>query len=254
MLLRENGIAAWIFDPSELSVWASRRADGALTPTRAEEALAQNPDADAVLDGPMFSLCGTGGYARSDCATSDYRVVAEGIGQQGRNPESGLTFSVTPAGALAVYPGAMALPNARIVVQTYPTLVRDGVRIVSNQGTNRDRNWRAALARLRTGRLAFAIQYADMQTFADALIALGATDAGYTDGGGSTSLAIRGEERLGSSENRRVPVWLLAHRPRASRAAQVFPWALAAGLAGSAYLLARVWLQRDRSASTSRAR
>lgn len=213
MLAQQGPLTAWVFPASSLSAWGKRAPDGTLVPSRASEALAANPRARAVLDGSMFSLCSSGGYARADCADLDYLLRGEGVSDGGENPTDGLTISVTPAGTARVLPGAAVVDGARVAVQLYPTLVRDGAVIVSNRDNNADRVWRAALGVMADGRLVFAIMVADMQTFARALIAFGVRDAGYTDGGGSASLAVRGDQRYGASEDRRVASWLLAYDP-----------------------------------------
>lgn len=249
MLVRDGGLTAWVFPAKSLSAWAKRGPDGQLSPSRASEALAANPRAEAVLDGAMFSLCAPGGYASSTCADLDYLLRGEGLFDDGEHLADGGTVSVTPQGTAVVRPGADAVPGARLSVQLYPTLVRDGQVIVSNNGTNADRVWRAALCVLDDGRLAFAIMQADMQTFARTLIAaLRARHAYYTDGGGSTSLAVRGDARYGHPEDRRVAFWLVANAPeneeRLTPRSVAKTALLAAALGGATFWVVREFMRR----------
>lgn len=122
-----------------------------------------------------------------------------------------MTISVVNGEAF-VTSGSTIARGADVAVQLYPSLVRNGQNIAS-RSTDAERTWRAALVMLDKKTLAFAIgQRVSMYEFAEALIAAGARDAGYTDGGGSTSLWSKANAtRFGSAENRAVPSWLVAH-------------------------------------------
>ncbi len=210
-LVIKHGVYLLPFDARHFGCWEDARAPHALRPHTAEETLAANPDAVAVLNGPMFEVTDPvhTDYQRYLTGKLDYHLYdSRGVSDDGGTATDarGVTLSVTPSGVIA-QSGDAVTPDATAAVQLYPPLVRGGVAVASAQ-KNTDVTWRAALALLADGRLAFAVGHMPMAQFAAALVALGAAEAGYTDGGGSARLAVRGKF-YGSSENRRVVSWLL---------------------------------------------
>ncbi len=255
MALETRGVLTYYaFPPTALGVYATPSAAGYL-PHRADAPIAAG--AHAALNGPMFALCagqsariaaahpgctGNCQYAYADCEQLDYAHLdaAAGIADPGRNPGDGLVIAVVDGTAMV----ASEIPaGASVGVQLYPALVRDGqVQPTSSGGSNSEVVWRSALAILSDGSLAFIVGRATMVGFARAIADLGAVAAGYTDGGGSTALATDGGERVGSTEDRPVPSWLVARDPATGGASTGL---LAAGAAALAALSAW-WLLRGR--------
>ena len=219
-LQREPSGLTWVaFPAAQFGIFsAPRTAPGARpsdrAPTTAAEAL-EASGALAVLDGPMFERCEGRTYAASTCADLDYLHRAPGLSDPGEHPTRGATLSAWKGGA-SIAPGAQVDPRAQVAVQLYPALLLDGRNVATDDGTNTDRVWRAGVGlHPRLGVVFAVMPSATMRGFAEALRALGVVSAGYTDGGGSASLLVRGLERVGSSENRRVASWLVALPPSA---------------------------------------
>lgn len=212
------------FAPGELGVMASASA------MRPEAARAAVPKARALLDGPMFgAACGGEGPG---CLQYRLLDAKRGVDSPSRYPSRGSTLSIV-AGRPVVLAGDEVLPGADVAVQCYPTLVWEGAL---GPASGADAVWRAALVLFADGGLGFAIRHGTIPAFASELLSAGARWAGYTDGGGSTSL-WDGSSRAGHPSPRAVPAWLLAE-PRGAGAG---PWlAAAAGAAalGSAVLIA----------------
>jgi hypothetical protein len=178
----------------------------------------------ALVDGPMFSVCGAENerragetdaqrYRRYTCGRPDYRLLdtARGIDVAGRFPTRGATFSVMANGAVSVASGNVVAPGAAVAVQGYPPLVRDGVNVASNVGPNAERNWRVALCLAPDGNLAFAAGSEDMVSFGVDLRAAGFRQAVYLDGGGTARvLRVQSGAFIGSTEDRRAPLWIAA--------------------------------------------
>lgn len=255
MPLETRGVLTYYaFPPSALGVYATPTAGG-YTPHRSDAPI--RAGAHAALNGPMFALCGgqsariaaahpgcTGNcqYAYADCERLDYAHLdaTTGVVDAGRNPGDGLVIAVVDGAAVVA---SEVPPNAAVAVQLYPALVRDGVvQPTSTGGSNTEIVWRSALAILADGSLAFVVGRATMAGFARALADLGAFAAGYTDGGGSTALATDGGERVGSTEDRPVPSWLVARDPASGSGAS--PNALLAVGAAALASLAAWWLLR----------
>lgn len=239
------------FEPSQLGIVASSRdRSGTYVPMRLAQAMSSS-EVVAALDGPMFSTCDSAGYSTSRCADPRFAQYDAGPGVIDlANPgeaSKGITLSVR-GGAARWSRSSATLPDADVVVQLYPSLVEDGrVVSVSTSGSNASRVWRAAVAQYRDGRLAFVVGVETLAGFAQALAQSGAVWAGYTDGGGSTALGMRGIDpsapisRWGSSEDRPVAVFLVAKaRARASGPSGLSPLAKAAlsGVAVAAAALA----------------
>jgi hypothetical protein len=166
----------------------------------------------AALNGPMFGRAYR--HGGSACERVCYLHIDRkaGVSLPTTLPGRGITISVV-GGRARSHPGNYVHAGATVAVQLYPALVENGVAH-ANPSVDAEHVWRSALSILRDGSLAFAIGKLPMWRFNRALVRAGATWAGYTDGGGSTSLAT-GSGRLGSGEDRPVPTWLVV-RPRAS--------------------------------------
>lgn len=121
-------------------------------------------------------------------------------------------------------PGSQEQPGSSFAVQGYPSIVYQG-RNVANPDVDAQHVGRAAIIALSDGRVAFAIDTTGMHAFGRSLLALrmanGAyvTDAVYSDGGGSTALALRenGRDVVARGMNaRRLPAYVLAIPPSGS--------------------------------------
>lgn len=213
-----NGLHLVRFAPERLGIVASpiEESEGDYRPMRLREAMAF-PGVLAAIDGPMFSNCDRGrSYAQSICADprflqEDAQRAIKDLADRGEGGR-GLTLSVV-GGVPSWATGDERAPGARVAVQLYPPLVRDGqAATLSTTGGNGSSVWRAALAELNSGELAFVVAVDSLQGFARKLAQI-ARFAGYTDGGGSTALGWRdaeGEHRRGSGEDRPVATFLVA--------------------------------------------
>lgn len=213
----EGGLIWLPFAASQLGCWEDPAGAHQARPHTAAEALLRNPDALAALDGPMFEVTDRAHPRYRDYATGrlDYRLYeSEGIAVDDdggtRTDGRGITLSVV-GGVAQVLDGDCVALHARAAVQLYPTLIRHKA-VVAGERVNRDAVWRAGVAVLGDGSLAFAVMRASMRAFAQALLAKGAVDAGYTDGGGSARLQLASGRWWGSTENRRVLSWLLVRK------------------------------------------
>jgi hypothetical protein len=205
--IRRGALTLVAFPPSALRLALDSTAPGRVKYKRASEVLASRPSALAVLDGPMYGPGGRLLYKHFD--------KAAGVDEPGVNPGRGVIIRVlengTAVASSEARPTDLPAPGAaRVAVQLQPELVRDGRAVASGKGNLSERVWRAALCILADGRLAFAVMVASMPDFAAALVAAGATAAGYTDGGGSGEITLRSGERYGHKEDRAVASWLVA--------------------------------------------
>lgn len=239
------------FPPSWLGIEAEDR-DGnratAENPETGRELLTRLPRAVALIDGPMFDPEDTSDYTRYQRARLLYRYLdrRRGITVPTRYPERGATLSVDPQGRVTVLDGAREAEGAVFAVQGYPEVVRNG-RVEASERADSNATGRAALCALSDGRVAFAIARCGMAEFGRALLALrldgGATvrDAIYTDGGGSTTLALRGEGGAlavaHGLDARRLPAYLIAEPPASGPGMILAPGStLAQRLKGSTWL------------------
>ena len=185
----------------------------------------------AAIDGTQFDDCGAG------CAYPDFLVydAGQGIEASSLRPSDGVTICVANGQAVAL-PGAQLAFGTTVAMQLWPTLVAGSNVVASNGGSNANQEWRAAIAIMSPGQVAFIAGVGDMVGFATAIQALGATDAGYTDGGGSAALVVPGNQAGGTSY-RAVPTWLVARPPAAVNAAGMAFGAVVAAIvaAGIAY-------------------
>ena len=192
------------------------------TPSTAGQLFAAHPEIVAAIDGPMFSICPgqPNDYAAYQCGRVNFTLLDRGRGVvQDAKPANlghGVTFSLVGSTLLAAR-GAGAAPGATVAVQTYPGLVEDGQIAVGQpaSGPNTETTGRIAMGVLRDGRMFFAYGRVPMHQFAVSLRDAGAAWAGYTDGGGSSSLVQRmADGSLAGSDaddphGRRVPSWIV---------------------------------------------
>lgn len=203
-----GGLTVYAFSPSQLDVFAQPVAGG-FAPIAPSDILAAS-GAVAALDGPQFENCsgqnlpyGNASYAQSQCGYPQFLVQGSAIAHPGSRPNEGHTLSVV-GGQVSIAQGAQVAPGASVAVQLWPPLVIDSQVVASNIGSNVTVERRAALAVLPGGMLAFIVGSDDMYGFASSIQALGATFAGYTDGGGSAALVPA------TGGSRPVPTWLIA--------------------------------------------
>ena len=98
--------------------------------------------------------------------------------------------------------------GADVAVQLYPEMILDGVPQDNSQGNFGDYVWRSAAGVMEDGRVGWYMCRGPIRAMGVAMRRAGFIGAGYLDGGGSSSLLVRGAERLGNTENRRTPSWL----------------------------------------------
>lgn len=255
-LQRTNGLAIHAFPASQLGVYAPELhgsyTPNAVVPQRAQDALAAT-GALAVLDGPMFTVCGTRAgasgdeYERASCARPDFLLydgtASAPVNLPSRRTSDGMTLSVLRGGTVAVSAGARPAPQALVAVQLYPELVRGG-RNMANPARDTDRTQRAALGTLADGTLVFVVSDPmGMYEFARRLVAFGVKEAGYTDGGGSGRIATRAGEVAGNSKNRPVAAWLLDRGPSGTSAGAQS--SAGAWIFGAALLATGLWVARN---------
>lgn len=237
------------FDPAGLGAVIPAR------PVTAEEVFRSHPDVLIAIGGPMFSFCEgqPRDYSRYDCGRVSYAMRDEGRGTRApglrSNDRVGVTFSVV-GGSLVAARGNAPASGARVSIQAYPGLVEDGQIAVGapTSGPDAETNGRVGLGVLRDGRAFFAYARCSLRVFAERLRAAGATWAGYTDGGGSSSLVMRtagGLEGVDADDprGRPLPTWVVwsSPRPEASWGAIL---ALLAAAAGGSAVLAVAWRRR----------
>lgn len=261
-----DGLKMVIAEPSGLGVIVPPR------PQTAEQLFAEHPEVVVAVDGPMFSICEgqPDDYARYQCGRVNYRLddPSHGVRVPSRNTDVGVTFSLV-GGSLTALRGSARAPGASVSIQCYPGLVEEGSVAVSRRtsGPDSESNGRVAIGITASGKLFFAYARMSMFEFATALQRSGVTWAGYTDGGGSSSLVQRlpnGTLQGSDSDDprgRRVPSWLVWSTSSPSggggriglpTASYVVPAAIVVGaLAGTAYFLRRrstsMALSRDSS-------
>lgn len=193
-------------------------------PEKGREVLSRLPNAVALIGGPMFTPEDNRDYARYERARLLYRYLdrRRNITVPTRHPERGATLSVDSVGRVTVLDGAREVEGAVWAVQGYPEVVREG-RLEASDRVDTNVEGRAALCALSDGRVAFAIARCGMADFGRALLALRmegdakVRDAIYTDGGGSTCLALRGTGGelvvAHGLDGRRLPAYLIAEPP-----------------------------------------
>lgn len=194
-------------------------------PVTARELFAAHPDVVAAIGGPMFSFCEgePRDYGRYQCGAVDYKLLdrVRGASVAGKYPRRGATLSLV-RGEARVLDGDATPAGADVAIQGYPAIVRDGAVAVSRKPpTDYDGQpaGRVAYGTLSDGRAFFAYSYTSIYDFALQLIALGAYDAIYTDGGGSSSLVMRMPDGslVGSDADdpggRRLPSWVVWSQP-----------------------------------------
>jgi len=256
-LVESSGLKLVIFEPSLLGLAASPKGNGQYTPVRLSEVMA-DPLTLAALDGPMFHNCDAGAsYASSDCVNPRFAELDKGVAilEPSDRGEAaiGVYLSVVDGRAEWSVSGPINT-QASVGVQMYPSLVIDGrVPSLSVTGSNGQREGRAGVLGFANGEIAFAVGTDTLAGFGQRCRQTGAVWGGYTDGGGSTALAMRNEDgtvrKWGASENRPVAVFLVARKPVApSLPATVIsaaPTALVVGLM-TALVVGGVFYVKDR--------
>lgn len=198
-------------------------ANSVTRPRTTREFLAQQPQVLAACNGPMFDYCRserTRTYAGYQCASSKTALFDPGhnVNLPGHTPEDGITLYVMPDGSSGSRRGAHWPEGARLAIQFYPTLVRDGR---PTEGlSNLEPNTRSAVARLADGRFAMVVGTGiGNPAFAQALAresfdGARVTDAGYTDGSGSSALWAKASSTSSALSfnvgGRRIVAWITA--------------------------------------------
>jgi hypothetical protein len=208
--VQRGNLTLLLFPPSMLALYAQSAGGDDAVPHSSDEAL-RNSGGEAVLNGPMFDKCDPAApYASQTCGHVTYKHfdLSSGVNYPSQRSGVGMTISVMPDGSTVAASGSTVAPGARLSVQLYPALVVQGQpRPVADQGAF---SYVAALAVMSDGRMAFVVgRNLSLPVFAAQLVSAGALYAGYTDGGGSASLATL-DGYVGSSEHRRVLTWLVA--------------------------------------------
>lgn len=197
------------------------------SPQNAADMFAQHAEVQAAIDGPMFGFCEntTHSYASYSCGRVDYLLLDMwrnvSVGGQSSYASRGVTFSVVN-GRMTAARGRSVARGASVAFQCYPGLVEDGSIAVrrKDSGPDTQRVGRVAVGLMRDGSMFFAYAATSMYEFAEMLRSAGALWAGYTDGGGSSSLVVRGSDGAlyGSDSDdprgRRVPSWIVWSDPR----------------------------------------
>jgi len=193
-------------------------------PAAARAVFGANPDVMLAVDGPMFEYCEgqPHDYAVYTCGTVRYLLQdnLSGVSVPGLPgyEDKGITISVvggTAIGSLRRSP----VPGASVAIQLSIGLVEDGaigVRDHPPDDPSGQNDHRLAVGIMPDGKIAFAYARAPVYEFAVMLRDAGMRWAGYTDGGGSSSLVMRKPD--GSLEGtdaddpdgRRVPSWIVA--------------------------------------------
>lgn len=210
---RRQGVTLVAGLPSQLGLVTAPRA-----PKTTAAMMTDNRDVLAAVDGPMFAKCDgePSGYETYDCGVIEYRHLdeASGVDVASRHTARGMTVGVLGVlgGRAYAVRGGVAQPGSAVAVQLYPSMVFGGANEAS---TTRDLEptIRAAVGILSDGRVFLAVSTPmGIRAMADVLIAMGATHAGYTDGGGSGSLYVRAHgsvpETRYNTTGRRVVTWV----------------------------------------------
>lgn len=191
----------------------------------------------AALNGPMFGICrgSPSSYEGATCNTLDFLHYRKSMGAMAPSAgqREGITLSIVRDWmSVRAVMGDSMYPDAQMAVQLYPSLLENG-RSVTNPNLNTEQIWRSGIGVDRNGNVILMAGIGSMSSFAQQMAALGAVSAGYTDGGGSTSIGWKRSgrtNRQGSPEDRPVGSWIVINRigylPKA---------ALVAGMAGIVY-------------------
>lgn len=173
-----------------------------LHPATARQIYDAHKDVFASVNGPMLDFCPgePHDYATYQCGThlSLLRDRVAGVGIEGTSNTAarGITISIRNGVAKGSRHRSPD-PRALVAFQLYPGMVEDG-RIAIGEKPPEDPDSRGAnrvaVGILGDGRIGFAYSYASMIAFARQLQAAGFSWAGYTDGGGSSSMITRGDD------------------------------------------------------------
>ena len=229
-------------------------------PETGRQVIERLPRVVALLDGPMFDP--EGEYPSYTRARMLYRYLdrRRGISVPSQFPTRGATLSMAGDARAVVMDGAAEIEGAVFAVQGYPAVLRRRSN-VATRDKNRETTGRAALCLLGDGRVAFAVGRAPMWEFGEALRALtdvDVVDALYTDGGGSTTLALRDAngtlEVAHGLDSRRLPAYILAEPGPSSPGmvgspAEGSPWwkTVAVGTLAVAVGLGALWWLEDQA-------
>jgi hypothetical protein len=197
------------------------------SPQNAADIFSQHAEVQAAIDGPMFGFCENTprSYASYSCGRVDYLLLDiwrnVSVSGQSGYASRGVTFSVVN-GRMTAARGRSVAQGASVAFQCYPGLVENGSIAVrrKDDGPDTQRVGRVAVGLMQDGSMFFAYAATSMYEFAEMLRSAGALWAGYTDGGGSSSLVVRGSDGAlyGSDSDdprgRRVPSWIVWSDPR----------------------------------------
>jgi len=210
---------SYSLDPSRLGIYAEpldRSHPDRMRPLKASEVMGRRKDIRAAINGAMFDYCPTSphNYPQATCYSAVYRLRDKkhrDLDVVGTHPSDGITIAVVD-GRASFATGNTVPAGATIAAQLWPPMLVNG-HDVTNQQLNTDRVWRSAMGIDRSGKIVFAITQNSMTGMAAEMLAHGVVNAGYTDGGGSARLAVRGRPEIGHSENRKVGLWFVDEDP-----------------------------------------
>jgi hypothetical protein len=221
-LVQQDGLTAVFFDPKALRVGWSPRVGNRVNALTLAQAQARWPDAIALLNGAMYSDCGTG------CRIPDYALADPAGALPGRLAQ-GTAVGVDAEGRVRWGRWPAETPP-RVGAQLYPELLRNGASVV-DRSVNNERRWRAGVGQ-QGGQLVLVAGVGPMAQFTDKARALGITELGYTDGGGSTKLWVRGQGVVGDPEDRAVASWIIVTDEPSATTRKIAGGALLVGAAG----------------------
>lgn len=191
------------FEPSWLRYVRGPRRD-------LDQILGDNPRAVFAVDGTMFeSTAGTDAFLIHDSVTGAHVPT--------QRPAEGMTIAVVDGVASGTYGGIMP-PRATVAVQTWPSLVRDGVAVPHDTPANRERVWRVGMGVGRDGRIVVVMLVGSLLALSQRMVVEGVLNGGYLDGGSSLAAEARGVFRRVHTppSGSRVPGWVLAVPPDSS--------------------------------------
>lgn len=173
----------------------------------------------AMMDGTIFTDCSVPHCGRANYLAMDTRT---GVNYASKHPKCGMTYSFMKDGSIQVADGASVSKGCFAAIQMHPEVVRNGKNVANQERSScdmtpsgrTDYTERAALCITHDGKVAFAVGNGSISAFANDLIKHGIKHAGYTDGGGSTKLIVKGVLN-GAQEDRAVPMWLVELDPTA---------------------------------------
>lgn len=175
-----------------------------------DQVLGDYPSAMFAADGSMYnSAAGTDAFLWLDAAFNT-RVPT-------KVPGEGMTISVVNGVATAAYGGVPA-SGASVAVQTWPSLVNQGVAVPHITAGNSERVWRIGMGVSRDGMIMVVMLVGSMLDLSNRMVREGMVNAGYLDGGSSLAAEARGVFRRAYTVPRGgsthlIPGWILAIPP-----------------------------------------